>query len=212
MTALERKQNTEKLLETLGIRLRDELPPMEEEEQVKLRTPQEIAQRIVILSYLNCVATDADLRESVVSFLKQENLWRQVTQEEMQLFHKIQLDEEEIGRILWRGEAIWLLLWIINRVDHLELPSAEVNTYAIFERLPAFMENTNDFITTATMRPLPEILDQSDLLFRLNWAMRQAQLDRSAEMGLNPGIAYERYYAINWVIFTRPDWDERLDS
>src|SRR6478735_8668569 len=152
MTALERKQNTEKLLETLGIRLRDELPPMEEEDNVELKTPREIAQRILVLSYLNCVAADSNLKEPIISFLKQENLWKHVSDEEKKLFDKTQLTEEEVAIAQWRGESIWMLLWIINQVDQLDLPVTEVDTHAIFERLPAFMQSTSDFINAATIR------------------------------------------------------------
>lgn len=208
MTALERKQNTEKLLETLGIRLRDELPSMEEEEQVTARNAQEIAQRILILSYLNCVATDTSLQETVISFLKQKSLWQHVTENEKQWFHQTQLTDEEITTIQWRGESIWALLWTINRVGHLDLPATEVDMNDLFERIPAFMGDTSAFIKEATIRPLSEILDQSDLLFRLNWAMRQAQLDGSEEPPLNSAIAYERYFALNWVTFMRPQWEE----
>ncbi|HEY5823549.1 MAG TPA: DUF4272 domain-containing protein [Cyclobacteriaceae bacterium] len=207
MTALERKQNTEKLLETLGIRLRDELPPMEEEDNVELKTPREIAQRILVLTYLNCVATNSDLREAAIFFLRQENLWEHVSGEEKQLFDKAELTDEEIATIQWRGESIWMLLWIINHVDHLDLPLTEVNTPDIIERLPGFMQSTGDFINSATIRSVSEILDQSDLMLRLNWALRQAQLDGS-DIALNPGVAYERYNAINWVTSLRPQWDD----
>jgi len=208
MTALERKQHTEKLLEALGIRLRDELPPWEEEDNIKLRTPREIAQRILILSYLNCIATDSNLLEPVISFLRQENLWEHVSEEEKKLFDKTQLADDEIATIQWRGEAIWTLLWVIKRVDHLDLSLTEVNTSDVIERLPAFMQSPSDFINTTTMRSVSEILDQSDLVFRLNWAARQAQLDGSDDIPFNTSVAYERYFAINWVTCMRAQWDE----
>jgi hypothetical protein len=211
MTALERKQNSEKVLETLGIHILDELPPWEEEDNIKLRTPREIAQRILVLSYLNCVAADSDLRDPVISLLRQENLWDHVSEEEKKLLDKTELTDAEIAIIQWRGESIWMLLWIINQVDHLDLPIAEVDTHAIFERLPAFMQSTSDFINAATIRSVSEILDQSDLIFRLNWALRQVHTNGSDELALNPGIAYERYFAINWVTFTRPQWDDSQD-
>jgi hypothetical protein len=208
MTAIERKQNTEKLLETLGIPIPNELPPIEEEAAISLRDPREIAERILVLTYLNCVAVDNDLREEIIAFLKHENLWDKVSEVERELFDKTQLSDEEATQIVWRGESIWMLLWVINKVNDLGLPVDEVNLSDIFVRLPEFMKDTKEFLNTATIRPLSDILDQSDLIFRINWAMRQAHLDGSDEIALNQSIAYERYHAINWVTSVRPQWDE----
>ena len=52
MTAVERKQNSERLLKSLNIPFIDHLPLIEEDDEAKIRTPQEIASRILVLTYL----------------------------------------------------------------------------------------------------------------------------------------------------------------
>jgi hypothetical protein len=206
MTAIERKEYSEKILATLGITLRDELPPIEEESAVILRTPQEIAQRILILSYLNCVATDPSLRQEVMIFLIHEKLWNHVTEGEKELFHKTELSEGELSTILWRAESIWLLLWTIGKLEDLQLPSEEVDLQDIFPLLPGFLEPTKSFIQTANMRSASEILDQADFIFRLNWALREADMNGTPSTVFNASVAYERYFSINWVLGTRGEW------
>lgn len=206
MTSAERKQKSEELLLSLGISLRDTLPPIEEEDVVTLRSAQEIAERIVILSYLNCVATDPSLQQQVMMFLIHEGLWDTATEEEKELFHKTPLTEEDIAIIFWRAESIWLLLWSINKIQKLELPEKEVNLYEIFPFLPGFLESTKDFIQTATIRSVSEILDQYDLMFRLNWAFKEADAQGTGTLPLNAGIAFERYFSITWVTRTREVW------
>lgn len=208
MTAADRKHNSEKILLSLGISFADDLPPIEEENAVTLRLAQEIAERIVILTYLNCVATVPSLRQQVMMFLIQERLWDKVTTQEKALFHKSPLTEDDLTVILWRSESIWLLLWVINKVDHLDLPQQEANLHDIFLHLPGFFEATSDFIHTATLRSISEILDQCDFIFRLNWALREPHLHGSASTALNPGIAYERYFAITWVTRMRQEWED----
>jgi hypothetical protein len=212
MTAIERKENTEKLLEALGIRLRDQLPPMEEESVVVLKTPQEIAERTLILTYLTCAASQSALRQEIITFLKQEGLWEKTSETEKQLFHKAQLTDVEETMIAWRGESIWLLLWIMNKVDMLDLPTDEVDPHEIFARLPEFMTSTSDFVSAATIRPVSEILDQSDLIFRLNWAIKEADQYDSNETAFNPGVAYERHFAISWAMSISNQWDDAEDS
>jgi hypothetical protein len=208
MTALQRKENTERILATYDLVLVDNLPVLEEEHTVILKPAQEIAQRILILTYLNCVATDQSLRQEVMMFLIRQKLWNHVTEEEKHLFHKTDLTEEELSTILWRGESIWILLWSINKVDELELPNEEVDLHAIFPLLPGFFETTDEFIRTASVRPTSEILDQADFVFRLNWALREASLKGSPSTLFNESIAYERFFAINWVTGLRERWDQ----
>lgn len=208
MTASERKKHTEDFLCNRGVPVFDNLPPLEEENDITLRTPQEIAERILILSYLNCTAFDPELRNSITDILKEEGLWVKISPQEKLLFEKAELNDEDITIIAWRAESIWLLLWAINKADQVIFSNEEVNFNAIFEHLPAFMSSTEDFVNSATIRPTSEILDQADLLFRLNWAFYQAQTNNLNIIELNQGIVFERYFAINWVINLRSDWDE----
>jgi hypothetical protein len=207
MSAIERKLQVENLLKELDVFLHDDLPPLEEDSNVTLREPREIAKRIIILTYLNCSAEDDVLRKEIVHFLQTDGVWDAASQEEKMLFTKPILTDQDVAKIYWRSEAIWLLLWTINKVDILNLPIEDVNIPAMFSRLPAFMTSSNDFIDSATTRSVSEIMDQSDLTFRLNWAAREAHLNGSQDFKFNPGILYERYHAINWVTRMENEWD-----
>ncbi|SKC65336.1 DUF4272 domain-containing protein [Ohtaekwangia koreensis] len=207
MSAIERKQHIENLLKELDVFLHDDLPPLEEDSNVTLRAPQEIARRIIILTYLNCAAEDDVLRKQIVQFLQAEGVWDAASQEEKMLFTKPILTDEDVAKIYWRSEAIWLLMWTINKVDTLDLPIEEVNIPAMFSLLPAFMTSANNFIDSAATKSVSEIIDQSDLTFRLNWAAREAHLNGSQDFKFNRGILYERYHAINWVTRMKNEWD-----
>ncbi|MCR6640761.1 MAG: DUF4272 domain-containing protein [Sporocytophaga sp.] len=208
MTASKRKKHTENFLSSHGFPVFDNLPPLEEEYNITLKTPQEIAERILILSYLNCTAFDPELRNRIINFLKEEGLWNKISPKEELLFEKPEFNNDEIAIIAWRAESIWMLLWSINKSDQLNFPPEEVNFNLIFEHLPSFLNSTEDFVTSATLRPATEILDQADLLFRLNWAFYQSQSNQLNIKEFNEGIVYERYFAINWVTSFRGSWDE----
>lgn len=208
MTSIERKQKTESLLKDLGIPFIDHLPTVEEEDEVQIRAPQEIAKRLLCLTYLCYATEDEESKEQVIDFLKKENLWDSVTDDEKLLFTKPKLTDQERVNISWRSEAIWLLLWTIQKVDELDLPLDEVNIADIVDRLPKLMSSTKDFIESAEIRVTGEILDQSDLIYRLHWATRQAELDNNVRSDLNPSIIVERHYAINWVTYYADNWDD----
>ena len=101
----------------------DHLPLIEEESEVKIRTAQEIAERILVLVYLAYVSEVVDERENVIDFLKTNSLWDKVSPDEKELFQKEELTDQETANISWRSEGVWLLLWTINKVEKLDLPT-----------------------------------------------------------------------------------------
>ncbi len=176
---------------------------IEEERDVKLRSVHEICARIMILSYLNCIATQRDLQPVVLDYLKTQGLWEKVSAAEKILFEKPSFTEEDLDAIAWRAESIWVLLWCINKVDLLTIPTEEVDIDALFPLLPPFMEDPTEYMETVRVRSVSEILNEADFIFRLNWALSQNPLE-----GLHARIAFERYFAINWVTSTRKEWDQ----
>lgn len=208
-TAEQRKKETEKLLKSLSIPYIEHLPLLEEENDIKMRTAKEIAERILILTYLNYVSEVPDEKEKVIDFLRTNSLWDKVSTNERELLKKEQLLEQEAVNISWRSEAIWLLLWTINKVDKLELPTEQVGVSEIMSRLPEFLVAPKEFIENATIRPSTEILDISDLTYRLHWAAREADLNsQRIPANLSLSVIMERHYAINWVTYYADEWDE----
>jgi hypothetical protein len=208
-TAEQRKKETEKLLKSLSIPYIDHLPLVEEENEVQIRTAHEIAERVLILVYLAYVSEVSDERGNVIDFLKTNSLWDKVSPDEKELYQKEELTDQEAVNISWRSEAIWLLLWTINKVDKLELPKEQVVINEIVSRLPEFLTDPKEFIETATIRPTTEILDISDLTYRLHWAARNADLnEQTIPVNLSSSIIMERHYAINWVTYYAEEWDE----
>jgi hypothetical protein len=207
MTASERKQQTEELLKSLDIPFIDHLPLIEEENEVQIRSPKDIAKRVLILIYLCYVAEEQGAKAEVIEFLKSEKLWDSVSADEKELFQEELTDKQKIN-ISWRSEAIWLLLWTINKVDRLDLPQNEVSIPDILGCLPKPMTSTKDFIDSATIRTTSDILNVSDLTYRLHWATRNSELNNSQTTDLNSSIVSERHYAINWVTYYADNWDD----
>ncbi len=208
-TAEQRKKETEKLLKSKNIPFIAHLPLIEEESEVKIRTGQEIAERILILVYLAFLSEVPDEKEAVIDFLKNHQLWNKVSPEEKVLYQKDQLTEQEAINILWRSEAIWLLLWSIQKVDQLKLPTAQIAVSEIMARLPELFADPKDFIETAAVRSTTEILDASDLMYRLHWATRNAGLNNQPMPAkLDSSVVMERHYAINWLTYYAEDWDD----
>ena len=210
MTAHERKEKTETYLKELHIPFNFGLPPIEEESDSTIRSGTDIAKRIFVLVYLGVYSEDGDKNE-IVGFFKSEELWDSVTEDEKKLLSEKKLTEKDSINISWRSEGIYLLLWAIYKIDNLGLPIDQCNIGEMLELLPNAFESTKDFIKNATVRPTAEILDKSDLIYRLHWAAREADSkDEDIPGDIDTGIIQEWHYAINWITYYDENWDDIL--
>lgn len=208
MSALKSKTQTEILLASLGIPFYDRVSLIEKEQESEIRSAQDIAQRILILTYLIYISNVEEDRLEIIEFLKKENLWDSVTGNERKLFLKKKLTEKEKINISWRSEGIWVLLFTINKTEKLELPQQEIEMDAIFNQIPDFMTETEAFVKSAVIRSPNEILDLWDLIYRIHWAVRNVELNNLAPLDVDPSIVIERHYATNWVTNSSSNWDD----
>ena len=68
---------------------------------------------------------------------------------------------------------------------------------------------TSQFIEDSELRPIADILDQADLIYRYHWAVTNARMKgQQIPAGLDAGVTQERHYALNWLIGTEQAWDD----
>jgi hypothetical protein len=107
----------------------------------------------------------------------------------------------------WRHEAAWPLLWALGFVAELGKPvqvcDVEFAATTMAER------TTSQFIEDSELRPIADILDQADLIYRYHWAVRNARIKgRHVPAALDPGVTQERHHALNWLIgYKDQAWD-----
>ena len=206
MNAQQRKDQTEIILKENNIPINQYLPLIEEENEAVIRTAADIAKRILILAYLYTTIHNDDDKQDIIAYIKAESLWDEVSQREQALFNKETLSEEEARNLSWRVECIKVLLWSINKIDDLGLPIDEVSD--IFNLIPGYMDSSEEFVSGAVIRNTTEILDASDLIYRIHWAVRQAGIDDTEVQNINQDVVSEWHQAINWITFYEDNWDD----
>lgn len=206
MTAQQRKYQTEIILKENNIPINLYLPLIEEEREAVIRTAADIAKRILILAYLYTTIHNDDDKQDIIAYLKTEKLWGHVSRREQALFNKETLSEEEARNLSWRVECIKVLLWSINKIDDLGLPIDEASD--IFNLIPGYIESSEEFVNGAVIRDTTEILDASDLIYRIHWAIKQARIDNTEIPSINPDVVQEWHQAINWITFYEDRWDD----
>jgi hypothetical protein len=66
------------------------------------------------------------------------------------------------------------------------------------------------FRKKAKLRSKKEILDQADLILRLDWACVSARVKGEPAPGkLDKGVVFERHHSLNWLIsYLNQNWDD----
>lgn len=210
MTPAQRQAATEALLREHGIPVNPNLPWIEDEGEVKLRSADELCRRLAALWGVvgTAMLRENDFFEDYFS-IDERRSW--LSAEEQGFLFDDAPAEEDYIRFSWRLEALYFLAWCGGLVDRIGLPRSEASAR---EFLHVFPEDESDPIAlrqALRLRPVREILDWSDRLYRLHWAVRDARLHgRPTPAGIEAGAVFEWHYAVNWM--TRyddeDDWDE----
>jgi hypothetical protein len=204
-----RKEKSERILEENNIKINRNLPCIESEEETTLRTPKEIAQRVSALAVVNLVAFNSISPEEATEYLQNYKLWDFTTEKEKE-FLANPTDDKKANES-WKCEGIWVLIWALNKIETLDFPDEFCDLENIDpDDYPVGQDkDPNIFIDSiVSIRSKSEILDVNDLYYRFNWACVDERINGREIEGINPGIVYERQYALNWLInYMEQDWD-----
>ena len=177
------------------------------EEDVTLRTQDEVVDRALALCYLGLKSEELE-QVHLDKFDLDFNIKAKLTDEEKRYAYGENTTEKQQTNANWRYESLHLLLWALSYIDDLSYPEELCNVADDVTIIYELKEQK--FRAQAKLRTKKEILDQADLILRLNWACVSARIKNEASpSGLNSSIVYERHYSLNWLIqLMNQDWDD----
>ena len=209
-SAERRKQCSEEYIRSLEIEVNPHLPCIESEDEVCLRPPKEIAERIVALAYTNVLAFDSVTSDWVKNQIIEHEIGHLFTPKEMSFIENPTSEQKQYET--WKAEAIWTLLWSINVVDSLDFPDHLVNLNSLTPGKYPLGQPCQplQFIQRHDiMRSVGEILDANDLYYRYHWACVECRIHNREMDTVHPSVVYERLYALNWLInYCDQEWDD----
>lgn len=192
--------------------------------EVTIQSPQEVARRALVLWAVELRAEGVP-QEETLQLINQQFLWDSVSPKEKLFLNEGNPDPEQCRRLVWRLEAIWVLLWALGYVEDLKWPSGMCDVPKLAGLISSHEDDPN-FIAKAHLRTTAEILDAQDLMMRTHWAVRDAMLHRGGTipegldwsgksefipvtMSAAVGVVEERHYVLNWLVnYLAPkDWD-----
>ena len=222
--AVLRKERSEKFLNKQNIKINPHLPIIEDENEAKIKSPEETVKRAVTALFatqiaMDCLNPESDVKESATFFgemLARFGLTEEPTPEEKMFFALVNDNAPKptakfATQMAWRVEMVIPLLWACGIISgDLEYPDKE-SEYIEQARMIAACDNFDELMVKVKMRNSSKILDKADLLFRMDWACVDARLRGEIPSGnLNPDVVVEQHKGINWLIgaFDAEDWDK----
>jgi Domain of unknown function (DUF4272) len=210
--AIERKIRSESILIKQKVPISKNLPAIESESVSKKRTVEEIAYRALALLVVALKGEGLD-QKTVKKLLNNYGLESHFTPKESAFLKNQTANDDVRASFSWRYESAWTLLWALGYVEVLGMPTSICD---VSKAVTIMKErSTRQFIKEAKLRPLSQILDEADLIYRYHWIIVETRLKQMpAPAGLEPGVTFERHFALNWLIgYEDQEWDDiRTDT
>lgn len=200
MNQEERKQKSEAILKTRGVPVNAHLPLIESDDEVTLRSADELLHRLIALWAVVGLAflRDNSHFRNYVTKRKYES-W--LSEQELKFLLSDARTEREYIQFTWKLECLYFLAWCAGLIGNIEIPENESSVESIMGLFPQDMEEPAVLQSAIKVRTKEEILAWADLLYRLHWAVRDAKLNSKNVPGkLNGGIVQEWHLAVNWMI------------
>ena len=193
-----RKKKSEKKLKALKVPINKQLPMIEDDQAVSLRTKEEIINRMIPLSIVAAKAMEAP-PEKVEEFIERYQADELFTDEERTFLLNPHPSQHEVIQYSWKLECIWLLLWSVNLISDIDAPSDTCDAETVFETV--FLHSKQELYDSAALKSTSDILDHLDFIYRAHWAVREAQVNHlDIPSSLDEGVVYERHYTLNWLV------------
>ncbi len=199
---------TKEWAESLNIDTQDILPPSEDITESYCRTASEVATRTIILHSIVAAAAGIDM-ERITGWLQDQNLWEHVSPRERSILQSPRRFKEDRSGAHWLQEAQWALLWTIQKVEGLGLPTKTCDHIKLVDDIMPVLggDDIDLFISSVEFRPAAEISAENDRISRIYYhAQKAADKDEMPE-DLIYGVLYNRYLSFRWLTTDEP-WDE----
>lgn len=177
------------------------------EAETTLRTQDQVVDRALALCFLG-LKSEGMPPAQLAEIDKAYHISSKLTPEERAYVTAPHPTEQQRTNANWRYEGLHVLLWSLGYVPALAYPDRMCDVAPDVKIIHDLSEE--QFRERAKLRGKREILDQADLILRLDWACTEARLKKQpAPGGLNSEVVVERHHALNWLIgYGAQEWDD----
>lgn len=211
-----RRMKNNKYLNSNGITFNEELLCCVNDEDVKIKSIDEICKRALaslLTIQIACDINNKNYKESLKHFsplYKEFNVENCLNSKEQRIIDGTYTDQDLID-MDWEYEAYWSICWCLGLIGDIK----NANVLCDCSKAISFVAKASsfeDFKNKCNLRTLDEILDMQDLYYRYNWAINDCNIHpNTVSSSLNYSNVKERRRGLEWIISSEKDWyDLRL--
>ena len=204
---LARRQRSLAILRAEGVPSTPFLPVIQSESETHLRGRDEVVDRAIALFAVGSRGA-GDPRDGVDAFVRDFGAAAFFSPDERAFFAEPHPDRSRALALSWRFESLAVMLWALGYHDALPRPSDPLDGVPLADAV--LSRGPTGFRSGAVLRPVSEILDAADLIYRYDWAVTEARVQGDAPpAGLSSDVVMERHQSLNWLIgYNGEAWDD----
>ena len=199
MSPEQRKEASELQLHKRGIRINVQLHVIESDEEVSLRSKDEVFQRLIVLWAVCSAALARDCRQ-IRTYLELHQLTSFLSAQEQEFLFDAAPTDEQFKLFSARQESLYFLAWCAGLTEKISVSATPSNLKNVLKLFPYELEAPTKLADVLCLRRKDVIMDHSDLLYRLHWEVRHSQLTgRPCPASINADTVREWHRAVNWM-------------
>jgi hypothetical protein len=202
-----RKERSINKLKLNNVPCIDHLPVIEDITKIEPRDKEDVVNRAISLCIVALKGEGLE-QEIVLEIVKEYAIKDYLSPAELRFIYSENPSEQDRIQFGWRYECYWVMLWALGYIDELGYPDKICD---VIKAVKLLHDNKRDtFFKNSNLRPLDQILDEADLIYRYHWAVVDARINNKEMPGqLDPGVVMERHHALNWLIsYMDSEWDD----
>ena len=206
-----RREKNNAYIREQGIAVAEKLITFWEDEEVALKTKEEICMRAMACFFVIQIACDIGngaYEESMEYFapvIDKFGVTEAMNSKEKRILDGTYSMQDAID-MDWAYEAYWALCWCLGLVDDIRDAGNVCDCEKAIE-IAKSCDSVEDLVQKSKLRSKEEILDMLDLYVRYNWAINEEKVNPEASTGdLDGSIVIERRRGLEWVVSEIADW------
>jgi hypothetical protein len=181
-----------------------------------VKDPEETAARMLILLSVAFCASNSAEADKISNWLKKEDLWQAVSDNEKLFFREPESSDEEKAKLSFQFEGAYMLAWVLGRVEVYPDPSSECDMEFVsdfFANVPSVLAETDNLFEDLAYERITAIHDEY-LFYKMAtlYFKHIKKTDKENTSNVHKAAASQRYLVLEWLL--NPDnteWDELIE-
>ncbi len=203
-------------VKSLKLLVNENLPEIEDIENIQFRDKIEIAKRALALTFIASYAEGVietneirEVRKFFLSLLKDYQVTSDLTEAEMNFIYEYRPTQNQLIDFSWEYEGAYALMWVLGYVEDLSFPPLACEAHKLVNIIKQFT-SFEEFIENSNLRSKEELIEAYELAYRTQRAVDDTEsIGRIIPGGIDLNVIRKRNKTFQWITnYKNAPWDK----